>query len=91
MFGAIRPNVMPASLGECPVRRGYAIFAVATLSLLGFGITPPTPDWGTDIAANYIYLTAGYWWQTLFPAFAIASLVTAVNLITDSIEQVLSS
>ena len=91
MFGEILPNVMPAILVEFTVRLAYAVFAVATLSFLGFGIQPPTPDWGADISANYIYLTAGYWWQTLFPALAIASLVTAVILIADSIEQVLAS
>jgi peptide/nickel transport system permease protein len=91
MFGEILPNVMPAILVEFTVRLGYAVFAVATLSFLGFGVQPPTPDWGADIAANYSGLLAGYWWQTLFPALAIASLVTAVNLITDSIEQVLNS
>jgi peptide/nickel transport system permease protein len=91
MFGEILPNVMPAILVEFTVRLGYAIFTVATLSFLGFGVQPPTPDWGADIAANYSGLLAGYWWQTLFPALAIASLVTAVNLITDSVEQVLSA
>jgi peptide/nickel transport system permease protein len=91
MFGEILPNVMPAILVEFTVRLGYAVFAVATLSFLGFGVQPPTPDWGADIAANYIGLPAGYWWQVLFPALAIASLVTAINLITDSIEQVLNS
>jgi peptide/nickel transport system permease protein len=91
MFGEILPNVMPAILVEFTVRLGYAIFTVATLSFLGFGVQPPTADWGADIAANYSGLLAGYWWQTLFPALAIASLVTAVNLITDSIEQVLSA
>jgi peptide/nickel transport system permease protein len=91
MFGEILPNVMPAILVEFTIRLGYAIFAVATLSFLGFGVEPPTPDWGSDIAANYTGLLAGYWWQTLFPALAIASLVTAVNLITDSIEQVLTA
>ncbi len=91
MFAEILPNVMPAILVEFTVRLGYAIFTVATLSFLGFGVQPPTPDWGADIAANYINLISGYWWQTLFPALAIASLVTAVNLITDSIEQVFSS
>ena len=91
MFGEILPNVMPAVLVEFTVRLGYAVFAVVTLSFLGFGIQPPTPDWGTDIAANYSGLLAGYWWQTLFPALAIASLVTAVALLADSIEQVLSS
>ena len=91
MFGEILPNVMPAVLVEFTVRLGYAVFAVVTLSFLGFGIQPPTPDWGTDIAANYSGLLAGYWWQTLFPALAIASLVIAVALIADSIEQVLNA
>jgi peptide/nickel transport system permease protein len=91
MFVEILPNVLPAILVEFSVRLGYAIFAVATLSFLGFGIQPPTPDWGSDIAANYGVLAAGYWWETLFPALAIASLIVAVNLITDSMEQVMSS
>ena len=59
MFVEILPNVVPAILVEFTVRLGYAIFAVATLSFLGFGIQPPTPDWGSDIAANYGVLPAG--------------------------------
>jgi peptide/nickel transport system permease protein len=93
MFVEILPNVLPAILVEFTVRLGYAIFTVATLSFLGFGIQPPTSDWGADIAyANQNNaLLSGYWWQVLFPALAIASLVIAINLITDSIEQVLAS
>jgi peptide/nickel transport system permease protein len=91
MFVEILPNVLPAVLVEFTVRLGYAIFTVASLSFLGFGVQPPTPDWGADIAANYGLLAAGYWWMTLFPALAIASLVIAINLVTDSIEQVLAS
>jgi peptide/nickel transport system permease protein len=89
MFVEILPNVLGPVLVEFTIRLGYAIFTVATLSFLGFGIQPPTPDWGADIAANYGHLSAGYWWETLFPALAIASLVVAVNLISDSIESVL--
>jgi len=89
MFVEILPNVAGPILVEFTVRLGYAIFTVATLSFLGFGIQPPTPDWGADIASSYQYLAAGYWWETLFPALAIASLVVAVNLIGDSIEAVL--
>jgi len=71
MFTEILPNVVPVILVEFTVRLGYAIFAVATLSFLGFGaVQPPTPDWGGDIAANYGVLPAGYWWETLFPALA---------------------
>jgi len=91
MVMEILPNVLPAVLVEFSVRLGYAIFTVATLSFLGFGIQPPTPDWGSDIAANYGVLAAGYWWETLFPALAIASLIIAINLITDSLEQVTGS
>lgn len=89
MFIEILPNVFGPIIVEFTVRLGYAIFTIATLSFLGFGVQPPTPDWGADIAANYQYLAAGYWWETLFPALAIASLVIAINLIGDSIESVL--
>jgi len=91
MFVEVLPNVVPVVLVEFTVRLGYAIFTVAGLSFLGFGVQPPTPDWGADIYANYGVLPAGYWWMTLFPALAIASLVIAINLVTDSIEQVLAS
>ncbi len=86
MFVEILPNVMAPIIVEFTVRLGYAIFAVATLSFLGFGIQPPSPDWGLEIAQNYGQVTAGYWWEVLFDALAIASLVVAVNLISDSIE-----
>jgi peptide/nickel transport system permease protein len=91
MFGEILPNVMPAIVVEFTVRLAYAVFALLTLSFLGFGIQRPTPNWGTDIADNASGLLAGYWWQTLFPALAIASLVIGVALMADSIEQVLGS
>jgi peptide/nickel transport system permease protein len=89
MFVEILPNVLQPILVEFTVRLGYAIFAVATLSFLGFGIQQPTPDWGGDISVNYGLITAGYWWETLFPALAIATLVVAVNLIADAISGVL--
>ena len=89
MFAEILPNVSGPILVEFTVRLGYAIFTIAVLSFLGFGVQPPTPDWGADIANSSQYLAAGYWWQTLFPALAIASLVVAINLIGDSIEAVL--
>jgi len=91
MATEVLPNVLPAVMVEFTVRVGYAIFTVATLSFLGFGVQPPTPDWGGDIYANYGVLAAGYWWETLFPALAIASLVVAINLVADSAEQVLAS
>jgi peptide/nickel transport system permease protein len=89
MFVEILPNVMAPVMVEFTVRLGYAIFAVATLSYLGFGLQPPSPNWGLEISQNYVQVTAGYWWEVLFDAVAIASLVIAVNLVSDSIERVL--
>jgi peptide/nickel transport system permease protein len=90
MFIEILPNIVPPILVETTVRLGYAIFTVATLAFLGFGVNVSTPNWGSDINANYGLIGAGYWWATLFPALAIASLVVAINLVADSIEQVLA-
>ncbi len=53
MFVEILPNVCGPILVEFTVRLGYAIFGVATLSFLGFGVQPPTPDWGADMSATY--------------------------------------
>ena len=89
MFVEILPNVMAPVMVEFTVRLGFAIFTVATLSYLGFGLQPPSPNWGLEISQNYVQVTAGYWWEVLFDAIAIASLVIAVNLVADSIERVL--
>ena len=88
MFSEVLPNVMPPILVEATIRLGYAIFAVATLTFIGFGLQPPSPDWAVQIVDNYQYLSEE-WWTVLFPALAIASLVVAVNLVSDSIQQVL--
>jgi len=87
MFSEVLPNVMPPIVVEATIRLGYAIFAVATLSFIGFGLQPPSADWAVQIADNYPYL-ALEWWTVLFPALAIASLVVAVNLVSDAIQQV---
>jgi len=88
MFVEILPNVMPPILVEATVRLGYAIFTVATLSFLGFGIQPPSPDWGLAISESYGMINGGFWWTVLFDALAIASLVVAVNLVADAIHGV---
>jgi peptide/nickel transport system permease protein len=85
----ILPNVLPPIVVEATVRLGYAIFTVATLSFLGFGIQPPSPDWGLAMADNYTLMAGGAWWTVVFDALAIASLVVAVNLVADGIQGVL--
>jgi peptide/nickel transport system permease protein len=91
MFAEILPNVMAPILVEFTVRLGYAIFAVATLSFIGFGIQPPSPDWGLAIAEQYGLINGGYWWTVLFDALAIASLVVGVNLFADAIHGALET
>jgi peptide/nickel transport system permease protein len=90
MFVEILPNVMGPIIVEATVRLGYAIFAVAGLTFLGFGVRPPSPDWALQIADNYTLLGAGtYSWTVLFPGLAIISLVVAVNLVADGLSRVL--
>ncbi len=87
MFIEILPNVLPIAIVEMTVRLGYAIFFVASLSFIGFGIQPPSADWGIAIAENYS-LIGSYWWTVLFDAAATASLVVGVNLVTDGLQSV---
>jgi len=89
MFVEILPNVMAPIVVEFTVRLGYAVFTLVTLSFLGFGLQPPSPNWGADIAANYVLVDAGYWWEVLFDVVAIASLVIGVNMVANSIEATL--
>ncbi len=86
MFVEILPNVLSPIVVEFTVRIGYAVFAIVTLSFLGFGVQPPSPDWALDIASNYGLVSAGYWWEVLFDALALASLVVGINLIADAVE-----
>lgn len=91
MMREILPNIGGTIVVEFTVRVGYAVFTISTLSFLGAGIQPPSPDWGLTISDTYDLIVAGQWWPTLFPALAIASLVIATNLVADSIDTVRAS
>ena len=91
MFKEILPNVSGPIIVELTVRVGYAVFTVATLSFLGAGPQPPSPDWGVQVSDGFRVISASIWWTTFFPAAAIASLVIAVNLIADSVQSVLEA
>jgi peptide/nickel transport system permease protein len=87
MGSELLPNVMPVIIVEATVRLGYAIFTVASLTFIGFGVTPPSPDWAAQITQYYPYVDP-YWWMTLFPALAIASLIIALNFVADGVREV---
>jgi peptide/nickel transport system permease protein len=90
MFVEILPNILPPIIVEATVRLGYAIFTIASLSFLGFGVQPPSPDWGLTIASNYGVLVGGFWWTVVFDITATASLVVGVNLVADSLQRAIA-
>jgi peptide/nickel transport system permease protein len=83
----ILPNITGPILVEGTVRLGYAIFTSATLSFLGLGLTPPSPDWGLAIASGRAFMQVASW-VVLFPAAALATLVVGVNLTADGLRRV---
>jgi peptide/nickel transport system permease protein len=89
MAREILPNITQPIIVEGTIRLGYAVFTAATLSFLGFGLEPPSPDWGLTIATERIFLQIAPW-TVLFAAAALASLVVAVNLITDGLGRTFS-
>jgi peptide/nickel transport system permease protein len=91
LFVEILPNVTGPIVVEATVRLGYAIFAVATLSFIGFGIQPPSPDWGLAVSESYGLINGGIWWPVLFNTFAIASLVIGVNLAADGVRSAIDA
>jgi peptide/nickel transport system permease protein len=84
MGAEILPNVSALVLVELTTRLGYAIFTVAGLSFIGFGVQPPSPDWGLQIYEHYASVQIA-WWTVLWPALAIASLVVGVHLVSDAV------
>lgn len=81
------PNVAPTIIVQATLSLAGAIFMTASLSFLGLGQSPPSPDWGLAINENRLYLQTA-WWAIVFPAAAIASLVVSAHLIADNIKEV---
>ncbi|NJN19645.1 MAG: ABC transporter permease [Oscillochloris sp.] len=82
------PNVLDVLLVEFAMRASWIVLAVSGLSFLGFGVNPPTPDWGLMIAENRSMLALAPW-GVIFPMLAIGSLVVALNLVADGVAKAL--
>ena len=82
------PNATSVLLVEFALRAGYAPVLVGSLGFLGFGIRPPTPEWGLMIAENraLIIITPV---TVLGPGLALASLVVGLNLFTEGLARIL--
>jgi peptide/nickel transport system permease protein len=86
MLTEILPNISGPIIVEGTVRVGYAVFAAASLSFIGLGVPPPSPDWGAMINDTHIYVQNDPV-IVLAPTLAIASLVVAINLVADGLRQ----
>lgn len=84
----ILPNVSGILLVELALRAAYAPVLVASLGFLGFGLSPPTPEWGMIIAENrgLIFIAPI---TVLGPGLMLAMLVVGINLLTEGIARVI--
>jgi len=84
----ILPNILSPLIVEGSIRLGYAVLTAATISFLGFGLQPPSPDWGLTIAQQQAVIQIAPW-STFFPALALGTLVVGANLAADGLRQAL--
>ncbi len=87
MSGEILPNLITPLMVETGLRMTYSIVIMAGLSFIGFGLPPPSPNWGSMINENRIGLTLNPW-ASLSPALVIAVLTIGLNTFTDAITRV---
>ncbi|MDO6406675.1 ABC transporter permease [Pantoea phytobeneficialis] len=80
----ILPNSLTAVVAFAALQFGQAILALSTLSFLGYGTPPPTPEWGLLIAEGRNYLATA-WWLTLFPGIVVVAVVLAANRISQQL------
>lgn len=82
------PNSTTPIIVQGSMDFGYAILAAASLSFIGIGAQPPTPEWGLMAALSRTRFIDN-WWTVAFPGLAIFVTVLAVNLIGDGIRDIL--
>jgi peptide/nickel transport system permease protein len=88
MFREILPNCVPSILTKMTLDLGFVILIASSLSFLGLGVQPPTPDLGSMVADGAKYLPDS-WWLTIFPGLAILIAVFGFNLIGDALREIL--
>ncbi|MGD9478334.1 ABC transporter permease [Shinella sp. G-2] len=88
MFREILPNCVPSIITKMTLDFGFVILIASSLSFLGLGVQPPTPDLGSMVAEGAKYLPDS-WWLTVFPGLAILIAVFGFNLIGDALREIL--
>ena len=80
----ILPNCLSAIIVQTTLKVGSNIISASSLSFLGVGITPPTPEWGAMLSDGRSYIRSSGW-MCLFPGLAIMLTVLALNLLGDGL------
>ncbi len=78
------PNILDIVLVEGAMRWSWMLLAFSSLSFLGFGVAPPTPDWGLMISDSRGVMSIAPWW-TFSPVVALSSLIIGINLTADAL------
>lgn len=84
LFREILPNCVSALAVKTSLDCGFVILVGASLSFLGLGIQPPTPDLGTMVASGSAFLP-DYWWESVLPGCAILFVALGFNLLGDGL------
>lgn len=88
MFRYIMPNVIPYLIVLITQDIGSNLLTLASLSLLGLGSQPPTPEWGFMLSEGKKYMQTAPW-MIMFPGMAILICVIIFNLMGDSLRDIL--
>ena len=88
MFVHILPNCLGPLIVKTTLDIGYAILYAASLSFIGLGAPPPTPELGTLITMGRNFLLDS-WWYSTFPGFTIFLIVMGFNFLGDGIRDAL--
>lgn len=81
------PNSLGPTVTQIAMEMSTAMMVAAGLSFIGFGIQPPTPEWGLMINEGSSYIVSGQWWVTFFPGLAILSVVAGFLLLDDGLKR----
>lgn len=88
MLRHILPNILPPIIVLATLGIAGAIILGSTLSFLGLGIQPPTPEWG-NMMSDGRTMMRHYWWVSFFPGLAIMLTVLSINLLGDGLRDAL--
>lgn len=84
----ILPSVIAPLIVLVTLSISGAIITGASLSFLGLGVRPPTPEWGSMLADGRGYMRNA-WWMSVFPGMAITLVVLAANVVGDGLRDAL--